>query len=92
MSLHSFFALATTWICACSVAVVKNVEKNFLICFVVRRTCATFAPEMIGLWCNGNTADSGPAFPGSSPGSPTKKRADVYIGSLLLVSSISYSV
>ena len=25
----------------------------------------------IGLWCNGNTADSGPAFPGSSPGSPT---------------------
>ena len=24
-----------------------------------------------GLWCNGNTADSGPAFPGSSPGSPT---------------------
>ena len=28
--------------------------------------------EHIGLWCNGNTADSGPAFPGSSPGSPTK--------------------
>ena len=27
----------------------------------------------IGLWCNGNTADSGPAFPGSSPGSPTLK-------------------
>ena len=26
---------------------------------------------LIGLWCNGNTADSGPAFPGSSPGSPT---------------------
>ena len=26
----------------------------------------------IGLWCNGNTADSGPAFPGSSPGSPTE--------------------
>ena len=24
-----------------------------------------------GIWCNGNTADSGPAFPGSSPGSPT---------------------
>ena len=28
----------------------------------------------IGLWWNGNTADSGPAFPGSSPGSPTVKR------------------
>ena len=27
---------------------------------------------MIGVWCNGNTADSGPAFPGSSPGTPTK--------------------
>ena len=27
----------------------------------------------IGLWCNGNTTDSGPVFPGSSPGSPTKK-------------------
>ena len=25
----------------------------------------------IGLWCNGNTTDSGPVFPGSSPGSPT---------------------
>ena len=24
-----------------------------------------------GVWCNGNTADSGPAFPGSSPGTPT---------------------
>ena len=31
----------------------------------------------IGLWCNGNTADSGPAFPGSSPGSPTPKRKAV---------------
>ena len=25
-----------------------------------------------GVWCNGNTADSGPAFPGSSPGTPTR--------------------
>ena len=28
-----------------------------------------------GVWCNGNTADSGPAFPGSSPGTPTKRVA-----------------
>ena len=28
----------------------------------------------IGVWCNGNTADSGPAFPGSSPGTPTKRK------------------
>ena len=41
---------------------------------------STFAPAIekwvllqkgIGVWCNGNTADSGPAFPGSSPGTPT---------------------
>ena len=30
----------------------------------------------IGVWCNGNTADSGPAFPGSSPGTPTSCIAD----------------
>ena len=28
--------------------------------------------KKIGVWCNGNTADSGPAFPGSSPGTPTQ--------------------
>ena len=28
---------------------------------------------VIGIWCNGNTADSGPAFPGSSPGIPTQE-------------------
>ena len=26
----------------------------------------------IGVWCNGNTADSGPAFSGSSPDTPTQ--------------------
>ena len=30
-------------------------------------------PEMFGLWCNGNTTDSGPVIPGSSPGSPTNR-------------------
>ena len=33
--------------------------------------CTAFE-QCTGLWCNGNTADSGPAFPGSSPGSPAK--------------------
>ena len=28
----------------------------------------------IGIWCNGNTTDSGPVFPGSSPGIPTNDR------------------
>ena len=33
-----------------------------------------FAPsKKIGLWCNGNTTDSGPVFPGSNPGIPTDK-------------------
>ena len=30
---------------------------------------------LIGIWCNGNTADSGPAFSGSSPDTPTYKMA-----------------
>ena len=33
------------------------------------------AAQQIGVWCNGNTADSGPAFPGSSPGTPTLTKA-----------------
>ena len=28
--------------------------------------------KVIGLWCNGNTTDSGPVILGSNPGSPTK--------------------
>ena len=30
----------------------------------------------IGIWCNGNTTDSGPVIPGSNPGSPTKKSCE----------------
>ncbi len=44
--------------------------------------CTAFE-QNTGLWCNGNTADSGPAFPGSSPGSPAKKR-DATCASLFL--------
>ena len=33
--------------------------------------------KSIGIWCNGNTADSGPAFPGSSPGIPTTKKKEI---------------
>ena len=41
---------------------------------------STFAPRFsktrckIGVWCNGNTTDSGPVILGSSPSTPTKKR------------------
>ena len=31
------------------------------------------AKQSIGLWCNGNTTDSGPVILGSNPGSPTSK-------------------
>ena len=56
----------------------KKVPKNFAS---FRKSC-TFAPanrnksvlkSKFGVWCNGHTADSGPAFPGSSPGTPTKE-------------------
>ena len=40
--------------------------------------------RLIGVWCNGNTADSGPAFPGSSPGTPTEKKRGFHGGSLFL--------
>ena len=33
----------------------------------------------IGIWCNGNTTDSGPVIPGSSPGIPTSLTLDVLI-------------
>ena len=50
----------------------------------------------IGIWCNGNTADSGPAFPGSSPGIPTKKSAIFHKVALFLaldfkIQEVSYA-
>ena len=53
--------------------------KKMPFFFVVSEKTTTFAAHFekmqskIGVWCNGNTADSGPAFPGSSPGTPTRK-------------------
>ena len=32
-----------------------------------------YLQSSIGLWCNGNTPDSGPDILGSNPSSPTKK-------------------
>ena len=58
----------------------KKVPKNF----ASFEKSTTFAPAIrnkrvlktkFGVWCNGNTADSGPAFPGSSPGTPTEESA-----------------
>ena len=46
----------------------------------------------IGVWCNGNTADSGPAFPGSSPGTPTKRIAKLLKINNLAVFFFSFPV
>ena len=61
----------------------KKMQKNF----GVSRKSSTFAlafREMlqksagctlnIGVWCNGNTTDSGPVILGSSPSTPTEKK------------------
>ena len=50
------------------VRVAQRTRGGFRECRVVPKLLSM---KQIGLWCNGNTADSGPAFPGSSPGSPT---------------------
>ena len=42
------------------------------LCYIKKQYLCTAFEQNTGLWCNGNTADSGPAFPGSSPGSPAK--------------------
>ena len=44
----------------------------------------------IGLWCNGNTTDSGPVILGSNPGSPTKKREQPIGCSLFCWATRSY--
>ena len=44
-------------------------KKNLYLCTRNREKNISFAD--IGIWCNGNTTDSGPVIPGSSPGIPT---------------------
>ena len=48
-------------------------RKSLYLCTRKQETGVFLALlSKIGIWCNGNTADSGPAFPGSSPGIPTR--------------------
>ena len=51
-------------------------EKSPYLCIAFENKGRLFeiAEIIIGIWCNGNTTDSGPVFPGSSPGIPTKER------------------
>ena len=43
----------------------------------------------IGLWCNGNTSDSGPDIPSSNLGSPTSMNKSLKSVVSLLIPSIS---
>ena len=55
-------------------------EKKLMIYLVGTKKRRTFALAFhkkgvrdIGVWCNGNTTDSGPVILGSSPSTPTRK-------------------
>ena len=45
-----------------------------------------------GLWCNGNTTDSGPVFLGSSPSSPTSYKSGSLHGEDTVNISLGYGV
>src|SRR5574344_1077881 len=49
-------------------------RKKMCMNVCVLEKSSNFAAEnkTLGIWCNGNTTDSGPVIPGSSPGIPTK--------------------
>lgn len=44
-------------------------KKTSTFALAIEKKNISFAD--IGIWCNGNTTDSGPVIPGSSPGIPT---------------------
>ena len=53
-------------------------RKKFFYFFAHSKKTSIFAlaiqrciVDCIGIWCNGNTTDSGPVIPGSNPGIPT---------------------
>ena len=58
-----------------------GLRKSPYIC--TRNQGTTRLQYKIGIWCNGNTADSGPAFPGSSPGIPTKRERNLRVALFL---------
>ena len=58
-----------------------GLRKSPYLC--TRNQGTTRLQYKIGIWCNGNTADSGPAFPGSSPGIPTKRERNLRVALFL---------
>lgn len=51
----------------------RNICKNKKCPYLCSRNRETYYSKLqkIVLWCNGNTSDSGPEIPGSSPGRTT---------------------
>ena len=49
--------------------------KKIAEMFAIPKLFVSLHPQtkIIGLWCNGNTTDSGPVILGSNPSSPTAK-------------------
>ena len=58
-----------------------GLRKSPYLC--TRNQGTTRLQYKIGIWCNGNTAYSGPAFPGSSPGIPTKRERNLRVALFL---------
>ena len=55
---------------------IKFLQKNTGKVLLVPKKAVPLHPQnRIGVWCNGNTTDSGPVILGSSPSTPTKKTA-----------------
>ena len=42
---------------------------------------------MNGIWCNGNTTDSGPVIPGSNPGIPTERELMIQLSFFCLITN-----
>ena len=61
------------------------IKKNFVPLQPQTRNKGCESLSDIGLWCNGNTTDSGPVISGSSPDSPTKRAKFSYKTSLSLL-------
>ena len=66
------------------------VTQQILVLFFLVRV--RVAQLHFGLWCNGNTTDSGPVFLGSSPSSPTKKEVWYHTSFFVVRRYLSVSV
>ena len=73
-------------------------EKSWGNVWWVREKCVPLHSQFrnkgcnqIGVWCNGNTTDSGPVILGSSPSTPTGKAEQFKTAWLFSCTKVSYS-